>query len=86
VAWPDDRIVHVVIVPVPAAEHEPAHEHADVRFVLATEQPDRARPENPTAALRWLSIPEAYVTTEEANVRETIERIEHLFNGTSWLG
>jgi 8-oxo-dGTP pyrophosphatase MutT (NUDIX family) len=85
VAWPDGRIVHVVIVPVPAAKHEPAHEHADVRFVLATEHPDRARPENPTAALRWLSIPEARDVTDEANVRETLERIEHLFNGTSWL-
>ena len=85
VAWPDGRIVHVVIVPVPAAKHEPAHEHADVRFVLATEQPDRARPENPTAALRWLSISEARDLTDEANVRETLERIEHLFDGTSWL-
>ena len=85
VAWPDGRIVHVVIVPVPAAKHEPAHEHADVRFVLATEQPDRARPENPTAALRWLSISEARDLTDEANVRETLERIEQLFNGTSWL-
>jgi 8-oxo-dGTP pyrophosphatase MutT (NUDIX family) len=86
VAWPDDRIVHVVIVPVPAAKHEPAHEHGDVRFVLATDQPDRARPENATAALRWLSIPEARAMTDEANVREMLERIEHLFNGTCWLG
>jgi 8-oxo-dGTP pyrophosphatase MutT (NUDIX family) len=85
VGWPDGRIVHVVIVPVPAATHEPAHEHADVRFVLATEQPDRARPENPTALLRWMTIPEASTTTAEANVRETLERIEHLFSGTSWL-
>jgi 8-oxo-dGTP pyrophosphatase MutT (NUDIX family) len=85
VAWPDGRIVHVAIVPVPAATHEPAHEHADVRFVLATGQPDRARPENPTAALRWMTIAEARTTTEEANVRETIERTEHLLRGSSWL-
>ena len=86
VGWPDGRIVHVAIVPVPAAAHEPAHEHADVRFVLATEQPDRATPENPTAALRWMSIPEARSTTSQSNVRETLERIEHLLRGTSWLG
>jgi 8-oxo-dGTP pyrophosphatase MutT (NUDIX family) len=86
VAWPDGRIIHVAIVPVPAAAHEPAHEHADVRFVLATEQPDRATPENPTAALRWMTIPEATATTTEANLRETLERIEHLLPGTSRLG
>jgi 8-oxo-dGTP pyrophosphatase MutT (NUDIX family) len=86
VAWPDGRMVHVAIVPVPAAAHEPAHEHADVRFVLATEQPDLARPENPTAALRWMTVPEARSTTAETNVRETLERIEHLLRGTSWLG
>ena len=85
VGWPDGRIVHVVVVPVPAARHEPAHEHADVRFGLATQQPDRARPENPTAALRWLTIPDAKATTEEDNVRETLTRIEHLFSGPSRL-
>lgn len=86
VAWPDGRMVHVAIVPVPAAAHEPAHEHADVRFVLATEQPDLARPENATAALRWMTVPEARSTTAETNVRETLERIEHLLRGTTWLG
>ena len=85
VAWPDGRIVHVAVVPVPAAGHEPAHEHADVRFVLATEHPERAEPENPTARLRWTTIPEAMTTTTEANLRETLERVEHLFRGTSWL-
>ena len=80
VGWPDDRIVHVAVVPVPAARHEPAHEHADVRFVLATQRPDTARPENPTAALRWMTIPEARATTDEPNVRETLARLEHLFN------
>ncbi len=85
VPWPDDRVVHIAIVPVPAGTHEPAHEHADVRFVLATQQPDRARPENPTAALRWVTIPDALATTDEVNVRETLDRVEHLFRGSSWL-
>jgi 8-oxo-dGTP pyrophosphatase MutT (NUDIX family) len=85
VGWPDGHIVHVAVVPVPAARHEPAHEHADVRFVLATQRPDTARPENPTAALRWLTIPEARATTDEPNVRETLTRLEHLFNAHSRL-
>jgi hypothetical protein len=85
VAWPDGRIIHIAIVPVPAATHEPAHEHADVRFVLATARPDRARPENPTAALRWMTIPEARATTAEVNVRETLDRVEHLFRGPAQL-
>src|SRR5215472_14670196 len=39
-AWPDARLCHVVVVPVPAAAAEPAHEHADLRFVLATSAPE----------------------------------------------
>lgn len=78
VPWPDSDVVHVVIVPVPAAPHEPAHEHADVRFVLATEKPDLARPENPVAELRWVSIADAYRATTEANLRETLSRVERL--------
>ena len=41
VPWPDGQIRHVVIVPVPAGAAEPAHQHADVRFVLATRSPDQ---------------------------------------------
>jgi 8-oxo-dGTP pyrophosphatase MutT (NUDIX family) len=78
VPWPDSEVVHVVIVPVPAAPHEPAHEHADIRFVLATEKPDLARPENPAAEVRWLSMADAYQATTEANLRETLSRVERL--------
>src|SRR5215813_12296561 len=41
VAWPDastPRIVQVAVVPVPAGRGEPEHEHADIRYALATEQ------------------------------------------------
>jgi len=78
VPWPDATIVHVVVVPVTASGREPAHEHADVRFVLATDQPERARPENPAAQLRWLSLTESYAATREANLRETLSRVERL--------
>jgi 8-oxo-dGTP pyrophosphatase MutT (NUDIX family) len=72
--WPDAAILHVVVVPVPAAPHEAAHEHADVRYLFATADPGAARPENPAAALRWLPVPEAVAEVTEANLRETLYR------------
>jgi 8-oxo-dGTP pyrophosphatase MutT (NUDIX family) len=72
--WPDASLRHVVVVPVPASDREPAHEHGDLRFVLATQQPEAIRPERPSASLRWLSIPDALALTSEENVRETIRR------------
>jgi 8-oxo-dGTP pyrophosphatase MutT (NUDIX family) len=80
VPWPDGQIRHVVIVPVPAGGLEPAHEHADVRFVLATRAPEAARPEGPDAPLRWLSPREAHDATSEANFRETLTRVERLLS------
>jgi 8-oxo-dGTP pyrophosphatase MutT (NUDIX family) len=80
--WPDANLRHVVVVSVPASAHEPAHHHADLRFVLATETPDEARPERPTAPLRWLTIPEAHELITENNLRETLSRVEHLFART----
>ena len=77
--WPDAALRHVVVVPVPANAREPAHEHAYLRFVLATQRPDAARPERPTAMLRWLSIDDALHLTSEENVRETVRRAGRLF-------
>jgi 8-oxo-dGTP pyrophosphatase MutT (NUDIX family) len=79
--WPDAQLRHVVIVDVPASATEPAHQHADLRFVLATADPDAARPENPDAPLRWLSPDEAYQATSERNLRETLARTERLLDG-----
>ncbi len=81
VPWPDAQLRHVVIVGVPASGCEPAHQHADLRFLLATRTPDAARPEAPDAPLRWLSLPEAYEATSEANLRETLRRAERLLAG-----
>jgi len=75
-AWPG--IVHVVIVPVNAKGDEPAHEHADVRFVLATGTPEAARPEKPDAPLRWLTVGEALELAGQSNLRETIVRVGKL--------
>lgn len=81
VPWPDGQICHIAIVPVPASKKEPAHQHADVRFVLATEDPDAARPESPGAPLRWLPLPQAHAATSEANLAETLSRVERLLAG-----
>ncbi len=78
VPWPDERLRHVAVVPVPAAGGEPAHAHADLRFILATRTPGAARPENPGAPLRWLPPDEAYQATSEASLRETLARARRL--------
>ncbi|WP_405987216.1 NUDIX hydrolase [Streptomyces sp. NBC_00872] len=82
VPYPDESLVQVVIVPVPAGGGEPAHEHADLRFVLATGSPDAARPEKPDAPLRWMTLPEAMEVTAEANVREALRRVGTLLART----
>jgi 8-oxo-dGTP pyrophosphatase MutT (NUDIX family) len=79
--WPDAELLHVVVVGVPANAKEPAHEHADLRFVLATGKPDEARPENPKAALRWLTLDAAMELTAEDNLRESLARLRPLLNG-----
>ena len=77
VPWPDPGLRHVVVVSVPAAGADPAHEHADVRFFLATSAPDAVVPE-PDAPLRWLTVPQALGLTTEASLRETLNRAERL--------
>ena len=78
VPWPDAQLRHLVIVSVPAGKGEPAHEHADLRYFMATGTPDAARAENENAPLRWLSLTEARQVTSEANLRESLARVEHL--------
>jgi 8-oxo-dGTP pyrophosphatase MutT (NUDIX family) len=67
--------VQVVIVPVPARGDEPAHEHADVRYVFATDRPDDARPESPAAELRWVPLEQAADEVTEENQRVFLHRI-----------
>jgi 8-oxo-dGTP pyrophosphatase MutT (NUDIX family) len=76
--WPDGRLRHLVIVPVPAGNGEPAHAHADLRFLLATRATDAVRPESSAAPLRWLSLPDAMELTSEDNLRETLRRVRQL--------
>jgi 8-oxo-dGTP pyrophosphatase MutT (NUDIX family) len=79
--WPDTAIRQVVIVRVPPGKGEPAHEHADIRFFMATAAPDAVRPETPDAPLRWLTLLEAHDTTSEPNLRTALTRMEPLLRG-----
>ena len=76
--WPDARLHQLVIVDVPAGKGEPAHEHADLRFFMATGAPEAVRAESEHAPLRWLSLPQAREVTSEANLREALTRLERL--------
>jgi len=79
--WPDrasPALVHVVVVPVPAGRGEPEHEHADMRYLLATAKPDEATPESPSAALRWLTVDDALALVGEDNLRTTLVRVAEL--------
>lgn len=81
--WPDadsPTIVHVVIVPVPAlssARAEPAHEHADIRYLFTTSRPELARAENEQAQLRWVPLREA-IEIARPNLAETLRRVDRL--------
>ena len=83
VPWPDPEtptIVHVAVVPVPAANGEPAHHHADVRYVLATARPDAAVPERPSAPVRWVELAEAGDLVGPDNLRITLARVAALLD------
>ena len=55
VPWPDGALRHAVVCRVAPGKGEPAHEHADLRFIVATSAPDAARPE--TRTLRFAGSP-----------------------------
>jgi 8-oxo-dGTP pyrophosphatase MutT (NUDIX family) len=78
VPWPDAGIKHVAMCSVAAGKGEPAHEHADVRYFLATGDPGAARPEDPDAPLRWLTVAEARALVGDNNVRYTLDRVATL--------
>jgi len=82
VPWPDAALLHLAVVPVPASRTELAHEHADLRFMLATRTPDEARPENAVSPLEWLSLAEARRRTTEVNLLETLDRAARLLDAS----
>lgn len=65
--WPaaEPWLAHVAVVTVKAAAGEPAHEHADLQFVAATDEPGVVPPEREGVPLRWLPIDDALPLADE---------------------
>ncbi|MBW8827282.1 MAG: NUDIX domain-containing protein [Acidobacteria bacterium] len=67
VPWPgpDPHLVQLVIVEVVAAGGEPAHHHADLRYLLATARPDAVPAEVEGVPLRWCTVDEALAVADD---------------------
>lgn len=76
--WPDASLRHAVVCQVRATATEPQHEHADLRFILATRDPDPVTPENERSPLRWLAVDEAKALVGTDNLRRTLDRAQAL--------
>ena len=72
------RPLHLAIVPVVPGGGEPAHEHADIRYLLITDAPDAVVPEAPAARLRWSTIDAAMGDVTEENLRVLLGRAASL--------
>jgi 8-oxo-dGTP pyrophosphatase MutT (NUDIX family) len=70
-----DPPVQIVIVPVPAHGDEPAHEHADFRYVFVTKTPTAIVPESTAARLRWTDLTQAIDEIVEPNLRVFLSRV-----------
>ena len=80
-SWPDPGrplLVHVAIVPVPAGRGEPAHEHGDIRYLLATARPEDVIPESGSAEVRWFTLDDALQAVPQDSTRETVERVAQI--------
>ncbi|HEY0937106.1 MAG TPA: NUDIX domain-containing protein [Trebonia sp.] len=75
--WPDASLRHAALCLVPASPAEPAHEHADLRFILATGHPEAIAAEGADAPLRWLSLGEARLLAG-GNLASTLDQAETL--------
>jgi 8-oxo-dGTP pyrophosphatase MutT (NUDIX family) len=76
--WPDGSVRHAVVCYVRPSAAEPAHEHADLRYVFATADPDAIAAENDHAPMRWVTFPEAYALVGANNLAVTLDRAERL--------
>lgn len=77
VPWPDREdpaLVQIAVVNVPARAPEPAHHHADIRYLMATATPEQARAESPTTPVRWLDFDEALELVGTDNLAEALRR------------
>jgi 8-oxo-dGTP pyrophosphatase MutT (NUDIX family) len=77
--WPDGSLRHLAVCHVRASAGEPEHEHADLRYILATGSPDAISPENEQSPLRWLTVDAARELVGGNNLRRTLDRVGDLF-------
>ena len=78
VPWRGERPRHLVILGVPAGKVTRPTSTRTSGTSWPPRAPDAARAENENAPLRWLSLTEARAVTSEANLRESLARVEHL--------
>jgi 8-oxo-dGTP pyrophosphatase MutT (NUDIX family) len=78
VPWPDASLRHVAVCYVRPSATEPEHEHADLRYFLATANPGAIAPEDEHSPLRWLSLDEARELVGGNNLRRTLDRADAL--------
>jgi 8-oxo-dGTP pyrophosphatase MutT (NUDIX family) len=67
--------LQIVIVPVPEHGDEPAHEHADFRYLFVTGTPNAVVAESSEARLRWVDLADAISETTEPNLRMFLTRV-----------
>jgi 8-oxo-dGTP pyrophosphatase MutT (NUDIX family) len=79
VPWPDARLLQVVRCEVPASAAEPAHAHADLRFLFATRRPEAIAAEDERSPLRWLTVPEARDVVGANNLSHALNRLDQIF-------
>jgi len=84
--WPDGSLRHAVVCRVRPSATEPAHEHADLRFLLVTANPDAITPEDEQSPLRWVTFAEARDLMGTDNLIATVDRVERLMDPTAAPG
>jgi 8-oxo-dGTP pyrophosphatase MutT (NUDIX family) len=72
--------IQAIVLPVPAKQAEPAHEHGDLRYVLETAAPELARPETRKAQLKWIPIESAAQDAREQSLRIALDRVAVLLD------
>lgn len=81
--WPagPPTLVQVAVLPVPAKADEPAHEHADLRYFLATQRPELAVAETPASPVEWRDLQQAREELRDDRLGPCLERALELLSG-----
>jgi 8-oxo-dGTP pyrophosphatase MutT (NUDIX family) len=77
--WPtlERALFQAAIVEVAPAPGESGHEHADLRYLLATDHPEQVLPELEGVPLRWLDI-DAALELADAGLERLLRRLPRL--------